>query len=89
MAQTLSSKKRVRQNETQRTRNRMLRSKLNTQLRKFRSARTAEVMEQQLSPSFRALDHAATKGIIHRNTASRKKRRLALALQKAKATGSE
>lgn len=85
MPNSLSSKKRVRQNDKRRLHKRVLHSRLRTQLRKSRSAKTVEEMAAQLPKSGSALDRAASKGVIHRNTASRKKGRLARALAKAEA----
>ncbi len=85
MPNTASAKKRERQNVKRRLRNRLLVSRLRTQLRKFRAAASPDEMAAQLSPAFSALDHAVTKGVLHRKTADRKKSRLALALKKAQA----
>jgi small subunit ribosomal protein S20 len=70
--------KRMRQNERRRLRNRALRSTLRTTIK---SARTA-VVEENPDPAtvleaIRALDRAVSKGVIHRNTAARKKSALA------------
>lgn len=54
-------------------RNKMVKSSLRTTVRKFNEA----VTEQTLSSAFAALDKAATKGVIHKNTSARKKARLA------------
>jgi len=51
----------------------MVKSGLRTQVRKFNEAVTATNLNQ----AFSALDTAASKGVIHKNTASRKKARLA------------
>ena len=85
MANTKSAIKRMRQNERRRLRNRTLRSKLRSAVKNARAADVAagasgraDVLE-----AIRALDKAVTKGVIHRNTAGRKKsalaRRLAVA----------
>lgn len=74
-----SAEKRVR-TSTQRTlRNVSLKSALRTTIKKFETALVQSNIEQArltLKIATRALDKAATKGIIHRNTASRKKSRL-------------
>lgn len=78
-----SALKAHRQNVKRRTRNRQLRSKLRTGLKKFRvvaqgadkeAARAALVGAQSL------VDRMVSKGIIHRNTAARYKSRLAARL---------
>jgi len=78
VANTKSAMKRIRQSENRRLRNRTVRSKVRTAVKTARSftdasadARTA-VLE-----AIRALDKAVTKGVIHRNTAARKKSALA------------
>ena len=43
-----------------------------------------EVAEKSLTDAFSALDRAASRGVIHRNNASRRKSRLARNLNKAR-----
>ena len=45
---------------------------------------TSEGAEKALTDAFSALDRAASKGVIHRNNASRRKSRLARSLSKAR-----
>lgn len=74
-----SAEKRVRTTAKRSLRNASLRSALRTTLKKFDAALTLSDVDQArlaLRIATRALDKAATKGIIHRNTASRKKSRL-------------
>ena len=74
-----SAEKRVHVTARRSLRNASLRSALRTTLKKFESAIGGNDLEQArvaLHIATRALDKAATKGIIHRNTASRKKSRL-------------
>jgi small subunit ribosomal protein S20 len=68
--------KRMRQNERRRLRNRAVRSKVRTSLK---VARTVEGPEQRsvIEEAIRSLDKAVSKGVIHRNTAARKKSTLA------------
>jgi small subunit ribosomal protein S20 len=66
-------------------RNKMVKSSLRTALRKFREAVGTDIAAAQLSAAFAALDKAASKGVIHKNTAARKKSRLAKAFAKAQA----
>ena len=74
-----SSLKRLRQIRKQTRRNASLRSALRTAIKKFEKALMAETddVEQKLKQALRAIDKARTKGILHRNTAARKKSRLA------------
>jgi len=60
-------------------RNASLRSALRTTVKKFETAAAGNDVEQArlaLMVATRALDKAASKGIIHKNNASRKKSRL-------------
>ena len=66
-------------------RNKMVKSSLRTAVRKFNEAVGTENGTAQLSQAFKALDTAATKGVIHKNTAARKKARLAKRLAAAQA----
>ncbi len=80
MAHSLSSKKRIRQNETRRARNRARRSMLKTQLQACRAEiqrGPPETAQPVLLRAFKALDKAAVTGTIHRNAAARRKSRLA------------
>jgi small subunit ribosomal protein S20 len=76
VANTKSSIKRIRQNETRRLRNRTIRSQVRTAVK---TARTTAGSDQRaaIADAIRALDKAVTKGVIHRNTAARKKSALA------------
>jgi small subunit ribosomal protein S20 len=71
--------KRARQSIKRNLRNRSVVSGLKTLIKKVESAVTAGVREdaeKALSQAIKALDMAASKGVIHRNTASRKISRL-------------
>jgi len=76
VANTKSAIKRIRQNERRRLRNRAMRSKIRGTVKAARAAegasRAAVVFE-----AIRVLDKAVSKGVIHRNTAARKKSALA------------
>ena len=76
MANTKSAIKRIRQNERRRMRNRAMRSKIRGTVKAARAAegasRAAVVLE-----AIRVLDKAVSKGVLHRNTAARKKSALA------------
>ncbi|MEA2432702.1 MAG: small subunit ribosomal protein [Actinomycetota bacterium] len=73
MANIKSQIKRNRQNEVAHERNKSTRSALKTQIKKFSKDST----EEGYKAAARALDKAASKGVIHKNTAARKKSRLA------------
>jgi len=79
VANTKSAIKRMRQEEARRLRNRAVRSRIRTSVKTARAAvgtpggdPRATVLE-----AIRALDKAVTKGVVHRNTAARKKSALA------------
>ena len=82
-----SAMKRVKVNAKKNLRNRMVKSSVRTTIKKFDSALHSDVRQAPvlLSGSFRALDKAAAKGVIHKNTANRKKARLARRLAKVSA----
>jgi small subunit ribosomal protein S20 len=78
VANLKSSKKRIRSNETKRVRNLVVRSKIKTELKKVEDAiaqGNADLAKSLLSEASSALDSAAAKGIIKKNTSSRKKSR--------------
>jgi small subunit ribosomal protein S20 len=76
VANTKSAIKRIRQNERRRLRNRAMRSKIRGTVKAARAAegtaRATVVLE-----AIRLLDKAVSKGVLHRNTAARKKSALA------------
>ena len=76
MANTKSAIKRIRQNERRRVRNRAVRSKVRTALKVARAVEGTE-KRSTIEEAIRFLDKAVTKGVIHRNTAARKKSKLA------------
>ena len=86
MANTSSALKRMRQNERRRVRNRAVRSKVRTAVKTARTAlgATAADARDAVTDAIRALDKAVTKGVIHRNTAARKKSALARRLPATK-----
>ncbi|MEG1501663.1 MAG: 30S ribosomal protein S20 [Clostridiales bacterium] len=74
-----SSKKRVLIAESRRMKNAADKSFLKTQLKKFDQAienGDKEVAQAQLIASVKVLDKTASKGVIHKNMASRKKSNL-------------
>ncbi|MEP7074308.1 MAG: 30S ribosomal protein S20 [Acidobacteriota bacterium] len=79
MANHKSAIKRVRQNAKRNEINRANRSKLRTQIKKLRAAIAGldkAGSGDLLSPTVSLIDKAASKGVIHRNTAARYKSRL-------------
>ena len=88
MANSLSSKKRIRQNAKQRLRNRAIKSSMKTQIKKFteatRTGSDADQVEKELRLAQKKIDQAIAKGILHKNTASSKKSQLARQFSSAK-----
>jgi small subunit ribosomal protein S20 len=82
VANTKSAIKRMRQNERRRLRNRTVRSKVRTALKVARTIQGPE-RPATIAEAIRTLDKAVTKGVIHRNTAARKKSALARRLAAA------
>ena len=79
MANTKSAIKRIRTSEKRRQRNRAVRTRVRTALKTARTALTTAGAEagSAVLQAIRTLDKAVTKGVIHRNTAARKKSALA------------
>ena len=78
MANNMSQKKRNRQNETRRQRNKILMSDLKTSIKKVETAAAAgEPTDELFIDAQKKIDVAAEKGVLHANTAARKKSRLA------------
>lgn len=83
MANIKSAEKRIRIIEKKTLRNRIVKSALKTKIKKFETAITAKNVEEAkvaFNTAAKALDMAASKGVIHKNLASRKKSRLAAKL---------
>jgi small subunit ribosomal protein S20 len=83
MANHFSAVKRARQTEKRTARNRTNKSRLRTTLRRFREALNSgnkETAAQLYRETVSALDKSVQKGVIHNNTASRYKSRLATRL---------
>jgi small subunit ribosomal protein S20 len=83
VANTKSSIKRIRQNERRRLRNRAIRSQVRSAVKTARATEGGE-LRTAIADAIRALDKAVTKGVVHRNTAARKKSSLARRLVAAK-----
>ena len=80
-----SAIKRVKVSEKKNLRNRIVKSKVKTAIKKFDAELTVSpaTAGAHYSVTASAIDKAAAKGIIHKNTANRKKARLAKQLAKA------
>ena len=77
MANIKSQIKRNRQNETRRARNKAVRSELRTREKAvFAAAAAGEPTDELLRLAQKRLDVAASKGVIHKNEAARRKSRL-------------
>jgi small subunit ribosomal protein S20 len=79
VANIKSAIKRMRQNEKRRSRNRAVRSHVRTTVKTARTALTGGSGDARgaVLDAIRTLDKAVSQGIIHRNTAARKKSALA------------
>ncbi len=88
MAHSLSAKKRIRQDAKRRGRNRWRKDQLKQAVREFTTSVGDGQTDQaadQLKTVYKKLDKTASQGTIHKNTASRRKSRLAKQLNRAKA----
>ena len=82
MANIKSQKKRILTNEKARLRNKAVKSALKTHIRKFREAAAdgdVEKAQELAKVACKALDKAATKGVIHANQAANRKSAVASA----------
>jgi small subunit ribosomal protein S20 len=86
LANTKSAIKRMRQNAKRRARNRTIRSRVRTVVKTARTALAsgADNAREAVAAAIRALDKAVTKGVLHPNTAARKKSALARRLNAAR-----
>ena len=87
MPNSISAKKRLRQNVTRRDINRSFKSAMRTQLRKVREAvqaGDADKAEQEFRLAVKKLDQAGARNIIHANKAARTKSRLQKAIKAVK-----
>ena len=83
MANHPSALKRHRQSEKRRIRNQAIKTRLRHLVREVRDAvatKNSDAAAKSLAVAGRALDKAVTKGVLHRNAASRKIARLARAV---------
>ena len=82
-----SAKKRVKVSEKKNLRNRIVKSGMRTSIRKFEAAVASDAGNAgaQLSATSAVIDKAASKGVLHKNAANRKRARLARQMNKAAA----
>ena len=83
-----SAKKRMRQSIKRTARNRVRKEKLKKAVKAYRGALAVgeqTVIADELKKVTKAIDKAKVKGILHKNTASRRKSRLAKAANRANA----
>jgi len=76
VANIKSQIKRNKQNEKARLRNKSVRSDLKTHVKGAEAAAGTDEAEAALRQAISRIDRAATKGVIHKNAADRKKSRL-------------
>lgn len=85
MANIKSAKKRILTAEKNRVRNVAMRTSIKTAVKKVLEAATAkdnEVIKTTLAKAYQLCDKAVSKGVLHKNTAARKKSRLTKAVNK-------
>ncbi len=86
MPNTKSAMKQMRVAERRRRRNKPIRSRAKTEVKKTRlliAAGDLAAAQAQVQEAIRALDRAAAKGVIHPNNAARRKSRLMTQLNRA------
>ena len=87
MANIKSAKKRILVNETKAARNKAIRSKVKTAIKKVEAAVAAgdkAAAQAALVAATTEIDKACTKGVYHKNNAARKKSALACKLNASK-----
>ena len=83
MANIKSAKKRIKVTETKTLRNKAIKSRVKTAIKKVDAAVAAgdkELAQANLLNAISAIDKATTKGVYHKNTSSRKVSRLTKAV---------
>ena len=82
-----SSIKRVNVTRKKNLRNRMVKTGVKTAMKKYNAVLASDtaLAAKELSAAASTLDKAVAKGVLHKNTANRKKARLAKALNRANA----
>ena len=85
MANIKSAKKRILTAERNRIKNVAFKTSIKTALKKVLELATSkdkEALNAAISRAYQLCDRAVSKGVLHKNTAARKKSRLALAIKK-------
>ena len=85
MANIKSAKKRILVAEENRQRNVAVKSEIKTAIKKALSlaeGKDTDALNASISHVYKLCDKAVSKGILHKNTAARKKSRLVLAIKK-------
>lgn len=86
MANIKSAKKRVLISEANRIKNSAFKTQIKTAVKKaleLASSEDKEALNAAISKVYQLCDKAVVKGILHKNTAARKKSRLVIAIKKA------
>lgn len=89
MAKHKSAAKRARQSLQREARNTALKSRVKRAVRKFREAVGTDAGAAQLKTAEREIQKAASKGVLHKRTASRRVSRLMRAQHKAKTASAQ
>jgi small subunit ribosomal protein S20 len=76
LANLKSAIKRIRSNKRKQVRNRIIRSRARSAIASAKTTEKAESKEAAIRTAIRELDLAASKGVIHKNNAARRKSRL-------------
>lgn len=85
MAHSLSAKKRARQSTKKKLYNQVVKSHIKTHLKKMRlmlAAADKPVGKEDICKTYKLIDNAVSKGVIHKNKAARLKSRLTIAANK-------
>ena len=85
MANIKSAKKRILTAEKNRLQNVAMKTKIKTAMKKaleLASAKDSDALKTALSKAYQLCDKAVSKGVLHKNTAARKKSRLTIAVNK-------
>lgn len=86
LANTASAKKRIRSSERKRLRNQVHRSRARTRLRRAKqliAEGELEAAQEAVRSAVGSLDRAVARGVIHKNSAARRKARLMRRLREA------
>jgi small subunit ribosomal protein S20 len=86
LANIKSAIKRIRKTEKRTLRNRMVKSAVKTAIKKFEVALNGNNFDEAknlLVEATHIIDRAASKGVLHKNNAARKKSRLTIRLNKS------